>query len=239
MIRLGICDDDREHRKQIYEMASRAIFKYDETEFVYFENGEEVVSAIETGDFLCDLLFLDIHMPGKDGLETARYIRENQVDVDIIFITVSVEHVFDGYTYQAFSYLLKPLDHLRLSDEIGRYITQRNSCSQCLHVTINGRKEQIFLDKVYYFTAEGRKVRIVQKGDDRLSFYAKLADVEQMLADYDFIRCHQSYLVNRKYIQSHSRTELVVAGETIPISRKYIDSVRDVMNERKGGSLHE
>lgn len=236
MIHLGICDDNKKHREEIYDLVSHSIFKYEEADFTYYENGRAVIDAIEKENFFCDLLFLDIHMPKKDGLETARYIREHQVDVDIIFITVSVEHVFDGYTYQAFSYILKPLDNLRLADEIGRYITQRNSCSQCLHVMINGHRENIFLDKVYYFVTDGRKIRVCQKGEEEISFYAKLADVEKMLKDTDFIRCHQSYLVNRRYIQSHFRTELVVAGEKLPISRKYIEPVRNAMQETKGGS---
>lgn len=236
MIHLGICDDEISQREELHDLVCRSVFKYEDAEFTYFDNGRAVIDAIEQGAFHCDLLFLDIHMPEKDGLETARYIRENQVDVDIIFITVSTEHVFDGYTYQAFSYLLKPLDNQRLSDEIGRYITQRNSCSQCLHVSVNGRKERIFLDRVYYFATDGRKVKICQKGEEELSFYAKLSDVEQMLTSMGFIRCHQSYLVNRRYIESHFRTELVVAGQKLPISRRYIDAVRDVMEDEKGGS---
>ncbi len=239
MLYLGICDDDSEHRQVIYNQVSRAVFKYEEAEFVYFDSGTAVIEAIEEGEFSCDLLFLDIHMPKKDGLETAKYIRENQVDVDIIFITVSAEHVFDGYTYRAFSYLLKPLDYLRLTDEIGRYISQRNSCSKCLHITVNGQHKQIFLDKVYYFTMTGHKVQIIQKGQEPLLFYAKLSDVEKMLTDCDFIRCHQSYLVNCRYISEHSRIELVVAGEHIPISRKYIEPVRKALQQRKEGHSYE
>lgn len=234
MIHLGICDDDRTHRETIYELVSHMIFKYEEATFTYYENGAEVIDAIAEDKFCCDLLLLDIHMPEKDGLETAEFIRENQIDVDIIFITVSADHVFDGYTYRAFSYLLKPLDRLRLSDELGRYITQRSNCSHCLHVSVNGCDKQIFLDKVYYFTMVGHKVQIVQKGSEEVLFYAKLSDVEHKLTDHGFIRCHQSYLVNSRYIQSYSRTELVVAGEPIPISRRYIDPVRDALKQKEG-----
>lgn len=60
------------------------------------------------------------------------------MDVDIIFVTVSQEHVFDGYTFQAFSYLLKPIDRGRLSDEINRYMLQKTKHAECLHITING-----------------------------------------------------------------------------------------------------
>lgn len=234
MLHLGICDDNREHQRQIYDLVSRAIFKYDEVDFVYYASGLEVIQAIDEDIFLCDLLFLDIHMPAGDGLETAKYIRENRIDVDIIFITISAEHVFDGYTYQAFSYLLKPVDELRLSDEIGRYMMQRNQYSQCLQVKINGREEHILLNPIRYFATEGRRVCSYQrKGEQGISFYAKLNDLEQTLSESDFIRCHQSYLVNRRFVQGYSRTEIRVDGIILPISRKYVENVRNHIKQEE------
>ena len=122
MIDISICDDEKEHRDLLYEMVLKSMFRFDDVNFKYYETGSQIIEEIEKDEFKCDLLLLDIHMPGKDGLTTAEYIREHQIDVDIIFVTVSVEHVFDGYTYQAFSYLVKPLEYTRLSDELKRYM---------------------------------------------------------------------------------------------------------------------
>ena len=98
-------------------------------EFEYKDIHYQIKGTIEKEEFDIDLLLLDINMPEYDGLNTAKYIRENNVDVDIIFITVSAEHIFDGYTYKAFSYILKPVDKKRLDDEIGRYMTERSKCT--------------------------------------------------------------------------------------------------------------
>lgn len=225
MLRVGICDDEKAHREEIYDLALHAIFAYDDAEFKFYSSGQSVIDEIENNKFLCDLLFMDIHMPGKDGLETAKYIRDYNVDVDIIFVTVSEEHVFDGYTYRAFSYIVKPVKPARLEEEIGRYMTERLSAAQCLHVTINNRKELLYLNQVYYFEGDARKVRCYQKKEIQ-EFYAKMGDLEQMLGQYGFIRCHQSYLVNKKYIEKSTRTSLIVSGKEIPVSRKYLDSVR-------------
>lgn len=234
MITIGICDDSDIDRKIIYEEVSRIIFQYEEVRFVYYSSGQEVIEEIEENKFLCELLFLDINMPYATGLETAEYIRKHSVDVDIIFITVAKEHVFDGYTYQAFSYLLKPIDKERLSDEMSRYITIRNTSSQCLHVMIDRRKEQIFLDRVKYFVCSGRKIYICQRGEkEKLSFYAKVSELEEMLPKNDFIRCHQSYLVNKNYIQSYTRTELEIGDEMIPISRRYTEEVRRLLEKER------
>lgn len=230
MLHLGICDDEKEHRTQMYDMFSRALFQYDEIEVTYFITAEDAIDRIEKGQFQIDLLLLDIHMPEKSGLELAGYIRKNNIDVDIIFITVSPDHVFDGYTYQAFTYLLKPLDHERIKEEVRRYMELKNKSSDCLHININGRSERIFLDQVFYIAAEGRKA-FFHEWDGEISAYAKLSDLEDTLKEYGFIRCHQSFLVNKKFVEAHARTVLTVAGHEIPISRKYIDSVRTIMHK--------
>lgn len=228
MLHIGICDDDREAREKIYDMVMHAVFSYDEIDFEFFESGRRVIDRIEENKFQCDLLFLDINMPECDGFEVAKYIRENNVDVDIIFVTVSAEHVFEGYVYRAFSYILKPVDSKRLEDEIARYMNERFSGSNCLHVTINNKKEHILLDKVLYFEGDGRKIRIHQKGEE-MSFYAKMSDLELMLETYGFVRCHQSYIVNKKYIKGCSRTEIKLDSETLPVSRKYQEKVREII----------
>lgn len=234
MVYLGICDDEKKCREEIYDMFSHALFAYDETEVAYFKSAEEVIEAIEHDEFQVDLLLLDIHMPDKNGLNLAEYIRGNQIDVDIIFITVSSEHVFDGYIYQAFTYLLKPLEYPRIKEEVKRYMALKNETQDCLHININGRSEKIFLNQVFYISAQGRKV-FFHKRDGELSAYAKLNDLEETLGECGFIRCHQSYLINMKFVQSYARMALTVAGEEIPISRRYIGSVRDRMKMEEGG----
>lgn len=240
MIYIGICDDEKEYREKLHDIVSTALFRFDEMEFSHYDSGREVIEAIEADAFPCELLLLDIHMPEKDGLETAAYIRDHQIDVDIIFVTVSSEFVFDGYTFQAFSYLLKPLSRDRLSAELSRYMQLRSACSKCLYVNIGRKRVPIFLDRVKYFAAEGRKINVIQKSDSQsLSFYAKMGELEQTLSEDDFIRCHQSYLVNVRYIQSHTRTEIDIGGEIIPISRRYTDIVCNYLENERGGQAIE
>lgn len=238
MIDISICDDEKEYRDLLYEMVMKSMFQFDEVNFKYYETGSQIIEEIEKNEFKCDLLLLDIHMPGKDGLKTAEYIRDHQIDVDIIFVTVSVEHVFDGYTYQAFSYLVKPLQYGRLSDELKRYMKLKENTSRCLHVNIGGKKVQIALDRVKYFAANCRKIFVCERGNEEtISFYAKMDELMETLKEFDFLRCHQSYLVNTKFIQSYSRTEIDVGGDTIPISRRYIKDVRSYLESQEESKI--
>ena len=227
MIHIGICDDNEKTREKLKETLENMLFKYDECSFELYDSGERMMASIEAGEFDAELLLLDIHMDQVDGIEVARWIRENQIDVDIIFVTVSEDHVFDGYQFKAFSYLLKPLKKQRLQEEITRYMRERKEQPGCLHVTIGGRKEQVFLDRVYYFSADKRKIIIHERGDEERSFYAKMDELEEMLKEYDFVRCHQSYLVNKRYVKSATRMEIALSDEVIPVSRKYADDVKN------------
>ena len=83
MIYIGICDDDREHQKLIADMVTKSLFSYDDVEFSCYDSGDQVIQAIEKEEMECELLLLDIRMPGRDGLQTAAYIREHGVDVDL------------------------------------------------------------------------------------------------------------------------------------------------------------
>lgn len=153
-------------------------------------------------------------------------------------MTVSVEHVFDGYTYQAFSYLVKPLEYTRLSDELKRYMKLKENTSRCLHVNIGGKNVQIALDRVKYFAANGRKIYVCERGHgETISFYAKMDELTETLKEFDFLRCHQSYLVNSKFIQSYSRTEIDAGGDTIPVSRRYTKDVRDYFGSQEGSRI--
>ena len=237
MINIGICDDNQTHREELARLSSKALFRYDDVKFCYYDSGDAVIREIESGDLDCELLFLDIQMPGRNGLRTASYIRDHLIDVDIIFVTVSTEHVFDGYTYRAFSYLLKPLDEQRLTEELDRYMRLKEKGMECLHVQISGIRVPIFLNRVKYFATEGRKLVARQRGEDDIAFYAKMNDLQETLRDEDFLRCHQSYLVNAKYVDAYSRRELEVGGDIIPIARRYVEAVRERFDGQKTGGI--
>lgn len=225
MIKVGICEDDKEQAMRIREIAERGLFKRTEYEIKCFSSGEEVIQACENGGFTVDLLLLDIHMQNVNGLQTAEYIRRHRIDVDIIFITVSEKHVYEGYTYKAFSYILKPALKDRLENELERYMDERESISNCLQISINGTVEKLQLDKVYYFESNARKITAYSNNGE-IEFYNKLDSLTELLVDKGYLRCHQSYLINERYMTSISRESLIVNGIKIPVSRKYYEQMK-------------
>ncbi len=224
MLKIGICEDEKETANRLHDILVRVLFSYTEIEIQHFADGFEVIDAIQKDVFHIDLLFLDIHMQTIDGIQTAQFIRKNHIDVDIIFLTVSKEHVFEGYNYRAFAYCLKPLDEVKIAVDIRRYMEERNKCSDYLNVMIKGKEQRLSLDKIIYFESQKRKI-IAYTLVEQLTFYAKLDEIESLIADKGFLRCHQSYMVNQKMIDSVGRTEIVAQGMHIPMSRKYYEGL--------------
>lgn len=92
------------------------------------------------------------------------------------------------------------------------------------------------MDRVVYFSGEGRKVLIHQRGKEEVTFYGKISDVAEVLKECHFIRCHQSYLLNQRFIKNYSKTEIELSnGECIPVSRKYVSTIEEL--KKKGESV--
>lgn len=225
MFQVAICDDDAVFRKSIGEEAGKILFSRGEYKITYFKNGNEIKQAVKEKRFSCQLLLLDIHMQPVDGMETAEWLRKNKVDVDIIFITVSKEHVYECYTYKAFAYILKPVSIERLSSELNRYMDEIEESSEYMNIMIRGCEQRIPLDKILYFESDIRKIRIHLPGEV-IAYYGKMDELEELLKERGFLRCHQSYLVNTRYVRSIKRNEIELENTLVPVSRKYWEILR-------------
>lgn len=229
MLRIGICEDEKIAAEQLHNMIVKILFSSTEVEFQNFTDGEEVTEAIRREEFLVDLLFLDIHMEHLNGLDTARFIRKHGIDVDIIFLTVSKEHVFEGYTYKAFAYHLKPVEEERLERDLLRYLEERK-LAECLNINTKGGTVHLLLNKVLYFRSEKRRM-IAHMLTGETVFYSKMDEVEKRVGNKGFIRCHQSYMVNCSMIDVIGRTELIVQGISVPVSRKYCKNMEMILED--------
>lgn len=226
MLIIGICEDKEAERNEIRDMLSRILFSKTEFQVRLFSSGGELLQAVETKSFDCDLLLLDIHMPEPDGMALAHELRKRQVDVDIIFITRSQEHIFEGYTCKAFSYILKPCTMQRLSEELNRYLDELENTSECLNVSIQGTTRRIPLSDIIYIESNRRKI-ILHTEREQIEFYEKMEVIEQLLTDKGFLRCHQSYMVQKRRVSSFGRSGIEMDSIQVPVSRKYYDSLKD------------
>lgn len=224
---VGVCDHNESHRTIIKNCITSVFFETEDLLTVLFSRADEVMNYISTGDFLPDLMILDADKCG--GLSLALSMKNEGIKSDIIIFTDSASYVFEGYKYKLFDYVLKSGGAEKLKESLDRYRGEKlRSDSAYLNVRSNGCKQNIRLDKIAYFESRGRKIAAVSS-DERFEFYQKMDELMEILPKGQFVRCHQSYVVNAAQVYSYSSSSVVLlSGDSIPLSRRYYQGMKDI-----------
>lgn len=222
MLNIAVCDDEKYICDFLCKSISDCLSKTEiDSRITVFDDGSRLAEYYQSGQPPFDLIFLDITMKECDGMTTAKIIRAIDSKVMIVFVTSSAEYVFSGYEVKAFRYILKPellhgftrvftecLNELTNSSEL-RFTFQRSSETVSLP-----------LSSILYFESDKRIIN-VKTGNEEYSFYGKLDDIESELKKNDFVRCHQSFLVNAKKISAVKQNEIsLITGKSLPVSKR-------------------
>ena len=156
-----------------------------------------------------DVFFMDIEMPGLNGIDVVQKFRAYHQQMQVVFMTAFGEYMPEAVKLNTFNYLLKPLSRQELSDTVNKLV--------CKHMqqygTINGHRRNgkmvipvnggyAYLDprEVFYLGAQGNDTLIHSiTGEEYLSSY-NLGRLQEKLACYDFMRINRSTLMNRRLI---------------------------------------
>lgn len=221
MLRIGICDDEREAREALHLMLDVIFDREDMALQIYeFSSGEGVVGWLEGHAGELDLLFLDIDMRGMDGIETGMAIRKIDGRLSIAFLTGHPEQVFRGYSVGALDYIMKPLEKEKLREVLGRAMLALQYGERDAYTIRNSEgMYRIPLKEIRYVHSDRRLVT-VETARRGYTFYAKLDDVGQELGG-DFIRIHQRYLVRAQAVDQVEGDRVKLGELTLPISRTH------------------
>ena len=219
MLSIAVCDD---MPLECAELARRIgkILNQSGTEFSikYFLNGKELLKAAES----FDIIFLDIKMPEISGMELARQMRDNRCESIIIFITSAEEYVYEAYDVEAFHFMLKPLNDEKLKNVLKKAVVKimgRNN-EDFLIISSGHQIKKILLKDILYIESVGRIVKI-HCNSDVLETYKQIGDLEQILSEKHFFRCHKSYLLNLEYVSRFDKSEIIMEnGDTVYLARK-------------------
>lgn len=210
--RIAVCDDERIFIDKIGQILL-------DCEVHGFTDSRQLLQAVEGGEGY-DVIFLDIAMPGLDGIGLAREIRETDEDVIIVFVTSRVEFMQTGYEVRAFRYLLK--DQLEYGlpaiwSDIEKELADRRD--QYFVFEFNRQSYRYACREIIYFESSLRRILLHTKSGTAV-LYGSLDEIEA--AHPAFVRIHKSYLVNPRHIRALSAGNVVtVEGETLPVSRRY------------------
>jgi len=234
-MKIAICDDNREICEQI---AAKLRSAYPNDEIRLFENGLTLLMAND----LFDILFLDIQMPGRDGMQAAKELRARGADTAIIFITAVEEYVFQAFDVGAFHYLVKPFSTEKLMGVFQKAKEQRQgflSMPEQRQIVIQrgGVYTKVLLRDIIYAEVFNRKV-LLHTVNGEIEYYGKLSDLEAQ-AGQDFFRTHRAYLVHFKYVERYDASTVILAdGQALIAKQSYSSFVREYLKyvKRVGGN---
>ncbi len=217
MIRIAICDDEKEMSDRTAKLASDFFRRKNlQTTLLQFSGGEELLRY----DKPIDILFLDIQMKGPDGMETARKLRERGFKGFLIFITIFKEMVFQSFEVQAYDYLVKPLEEAHFERTMERlYSSMQNACEANLLVRKGSESRMIPFDEIIFCEIIDRKIYLHLVSAEVADFYERIENLENRL-DGRFYRCHRSFLINLQHLKGYKDGRAYMTGGTeIPVSR--------------------
>lgn len=219
MLRIGICDDERIYQKDLNKIVSTELdLQGVPYQISCFADGESLLQSAEVEGF--QIIFLDIEMRGINGMDAAKKIRRKNTTVVLIFITSHPDFVFQGYEVHALNYILKPYKKEKILDVLDSALTGLElERKQFYLIEQRSSTIRLDLDTVKYFFSDKRSVTAVTNTEN-IVFYGKLNEVEEELP-HCFVRVHNRYLVNLKYVEKLDGSSLMIAGEPLPVSRGY------------------
>ena len=234
MIKIAFCDDDMEVLHQMNELIDRyRVERNEDITYAAFQSPFELLTEIEKG-IRPDILFLDVVMPGQNGMDVAKEIRQYDTNMKIIFLTSSPEFAVESYSVGAYFYQLKPIweeSFFRLMDSVLSECEKKKKNSLILRS--KDGITRIDLQQLEYCEVLGRKLLFHLENGAVLESAGSLDDLAGQLMQYsNFFRPHRSFLVNMEYIQNiSSRSIKMVNDAVIPIPHGKCSEIKNTYME--------
>lgn len=230
MIKAACCDDDPNALKEIGILFERyAGMRGQEIMYTMFNSPLEMLEEIGKGT-RWDIIFLDVLMPGQNGIDVAKEIRQCDTDVKIIFLTSSAEFAVDSYTVDAYYYQMKPIceEHFfKLLDSVAAVCERERQDSLLLFAKSGIRR--IELERLEYCEVMGRTLLFHMESGDVFESLGGMGELCKKLLPYgNFLRPHRSYLVNMGHIKSISYKTIVMnSGINVPIPHGKYSAIKE------------
>lgn len=213
MIRIGICDDEFYIIEILKKLIQECIIKLKkECEIYSYYSGKEILNDSDR----LDLIFLDIEMPGMDGIEIGKILQRNGYNGKVIMATAMEGRFKEAFSIEAFRFVTKPFQKEEILQVLEDYMKTMLGTQQIK--VYKERNEFIFYQKdILYVRSINSAVELhMKKGIFRKE--SSLSEMEEILDSKLFYRISKQYLVNLQEISNYRNGFIVVQGEELKVS---------------------
>ena len=235
MYRIGICDDDKSVCEELGGMTEEILAEFQE-EFVLqtWYSGEDLCAYFDAGN-VCDLLFLDIELPGLSGVDAGAFIRDKLENgkTAIVYISWHSGYAMQLFRFQPMDFLIKPLARDEVKRVFRTFLKSMEGRRVFLEYQTGNKYYRQACDDILYLYSDDKKVRIVTPHEEK-EFYGKLRDMLHKLPTH-FIQIHKSFIINQDCVVQYSYDNVrMINDKILNISRPYKNMVREkLIHDRK------
>lgn len=215
MLQIAICDDVMEQtfalQEHVHEYCRQNNVEY---RLHLYTSGEELLANVEK----LNIIFLDIEMPGLDGIDTGRKIRKKNSFCRIIMETVMVERMKEAFFIEAFRFIVKPIERVEVWEAL----------DACMKKVLGSGRVSLYYNRIVHEIHQSEIQYIVtydsyceyRVKDKILRSEASLRELEVQLDKRLFFRVHRKYIVNMAQIKSYRNGVLQMKDVELPVSRR-------------------
>ncbi len=215
MLYIGICDDQREVALELQEHVEEELRKRNvQWESRIFLSGEELLDEVEG----LSIVFLDIEMPGLDGIETGKKIKQTNPNCKIIMATGMVERFREVFLFHAFRFLVKPFSQKDIAEAI----------EAVLEESLGEQAIELYYERTAYWIQQ-KQIQYIRAFNGYADFWVEnkrfrkevsLNELEQQLDMRLFARIQRTHIVNLQCITNYHDGKVSIADKEILVSRR-------------------
>ncbi len=232
MLKIVICDDEEIIVNYVEKLIRESIkenmlvYKYTDGKKLKEDNKKEKLKDI-------NILFIDIKINENNGIEIAKIMQKENQDLKIIYMTAYSQYSEEIFQTTPTYLLLKPLKKDKFKEAITKALKESKKGEGIKTFSVKGKIFNIKVNNIKYIESN-KRVAIIHENDLIRKIYAKLNELEEILPK-QFIRCHQSYIINLDKVSELSSHEFVLStGERVPISQLKYKETKDLFIQYLG-----
>ncbi len=246
MISIAVCDDTQQHLESLCAQVEGYFASHGglEHEILHYSSSEELIQYLENGG-RCDIAILDIIMPGKNGTDTARRIRDLNGDIRIIFASVSREYAIEAYSIGAVHYIPKPVESEALEEALDRAISLKHPLPgrRMILYMKNAIIQSVDCNDILYIESLGyRRIVHVRQGvyeETRQTLSVMMEELDR-LCPGQFCSPYRGYIINLNEVSTITPSHIVMRdGFKVLIKRGDYRRIRDIYFAWTFSQFHE
>lgn len=217
-MKVAVVDDTREDAQRLMDYLNQ--FQEKQSCLIQTDVYNASIDFLEEYHSQYDVIFLDIEMPGADGLEVAHEIRRKDTAVGIIFVTNIAQYAIHGYEVNAIDFIVKPVGYYLFAEKLEKAIRFANRRKK--HDLVVNDEEGIYripIEEVFYIKKD-RNDLIYYTSQGELKERGTIRMMKEKLAGLAFEECNSGCLVNLSLVRCIGKETVLVGNTSVPLSRR-------------------